>query len=174
MKIDDTVIDRERRIRRGIMRTALWTTPLFVGVTAAWVFFLWDRITGPEYGSTWFLMVVITVFAALFGVQSTSALRDLLGKPREETGQVLRKWSKRDSFVWKSWYIRVGRRILRGEDDVLRDINAGDIVQLRFFPHSSLVIAAERVEKEEPEEPELEPLPEEPARPRGAAARPEF
>src|SRR5687768_1230488 len=101
------VQERERSLRRGIIRSAIIWTPMFAILIGLWVFFLWDRITGPEYGSTWFLMVVLTVFGILFGVQSISALRDLFGKPGEESGIVSRQWTKRDSFVWKSYYIRM-------------------------------------------------------------------
>jgi hypothetical protein len=176
-----TVQERERTLRRGIMRSAAIWTPLFLALIGLWVFFLWDRLAGPEYGSTWFLMVVLTIFGVLFGVQSISALRDLLGKPREESGIVSRQWTKRDSFVWKSYYIRMGRRILRGDEELLGSIRAGDHVQARFFTHSAILIDLTKLEP--PAQPEPEPAEEEgdpatvvvePSRPRGRASRPEF
>ena len=177
--------ERQRRVRKGIIRSAVIWTPVFVALAGLWVFFLWDRLTGPEYGSTWFLMVVLTIFGTLFGVQSISALRDLFGRPAEETGLVSRSWTKRDSFVFKSYYIRMGKRILRGEEDLLGDVHAGDRVRVRYYQHSSIVFDVEKLAppeqpqpapEEEPAAPELPPppLPAEPPRPRGRAERPEF
>jgi hypothetical protein len=178
MELDAAAQDRERGIRRRILRTALLTTPVFIALAGAWVFFLWDRITGPSYGSTWFLVVLISLFTTLFGVQSVSALRDLFGKAREETGIVGRKWSKRDSLVFKSYYIRIERKILRGDRDVLDGIRAGDFIELRYYPHSALLVSVRKLEKPEAPEEEQEgpPKPELPAprRPRGRAQRPEF
>ena len=176
------VLERERTLRRGIIRSALIWTPVFVAVIGLWVFFLWDRLTGPEYGSTWFLMVVITVFGTLFGVQSISALRDLLSRPAEDDGLVTRQWTKRDSFVFKSYYIRLGRRILRGDEELLGAIRAGDRVHVRFFKHSAILIDIQVHEpppRPEPAEDDATPAPSEPvtsepARPRGTATRPEF
>jgi hypothetical protein len=166
---------REAGIRRRILLTATWSTPLFIAVAGAWCFFLWDRLAGPEYGSTWFLMVVITIFVILFGVQSVSALRDLVGRPHEETAMVVRKWSKRDSFVFKSYYVRLERKILRGDRDLLEDVRAGDVVEARYYPHSGLITALRKVDvPEEPAPPALDETPREPVKARGTAARPEF
>jgi hypothetical protein len=177
MELDQAARERENAVRRRIVRTALLTTPIFVITAGAWVFFLWDRVTGPEYGSTIFLLVVIGIFASLFGVQSVAALRDLFGHPHELEGLVTRKWTKRDSFVWKSYYIRMERKILRGDEDLLSKVRPGDLVQIRYFPHSALLVAVNRLEKPEPE-PETEtPQEEAPARPakaRGRAERPRF
>jgi hypothetical protein len=179
MEITEEIQKREKSLRRGITQTAVIWTPIFAATAGAWVFFLWDRIQGPDYGSTWFLMVVLSIFLLVFGVQSTSALRDLFGQPREASGMVSRFWTKRDSFVFKSYYIRVDRKILRGDRFVVGDVRAGDHVELRYFPHSGILIAVNVLEP--PEQPGEEPKPKpreiappKPARSRGRAARPEF
>ena len=73
------------------------------------------------------------------------------------------------------------RKILRGDRDVLEGIRAGDMVELRYFPHSAVIVALNKLDRPEPPaeeatEAELpaEELPRTPVKPRGRAERPEF
>jgi hypothetical protein len=144
---DDPDVQRkahEHAVRMGIVRSAVIWTPLFLVSAGAFVFFLVDEATGGDRGS-WFLVVVLAIFGLLFGVQSIQSLLDLASEPAILEGQVGRRWSRRDSFVAKSHYMRVGRQILRGDQFTLGGISTGDRVRVRFHRRSSVVIEAEKL-----------------------------
>lgn len=139
---------RERAVRNGILRTAVVWTPLFVVAAGALLFFLFDVLTGGDRG-TWFLLVVLGLFTTLFGFQSIHALLDLRGEPRSAEDLVVRRWSRTDSFVMKSHYIRLaGKQILRGDVDILDGVREGDRVAVRYYPHSAVVVSCERLPDE--------------------------
>ncbi|MCC6381528.1 MAG: hypothetical protein IT304_03420 [Dehalococcoidia bacterium] len=135
---------RERAVRMGIVRTALIWTPFFLVTGGAFLFFLYDQLFGEERG-TWFLIVVLAGFATLFGFQSLQAVFDLFGQPKEVRGVVTRRWARSDSFVFRTHYVRIGGRILRGDRDLLMDVKAGDEVTVRYYPHSAVIVALERM-----------------------------
>ncbi|MGD9933283.1 MAG: hypothetical protein AB7T37_06145 [Dehalococcoidia bacterium] len=168
---------RERAVKISLIRNALLWGPVFLATVGALVFFTYDRITGPEHGGTWFLTGVLAFFSIVFLVPSLGAIRDLRRGPSQISGMVARKWTKRDSFVIKSWYIRVGRNIYRGDQEMLGAIAAGDIVTMRLYQHSGVILAIRKEEPLVPDEPaEDEPpqRPGEPVQPRSRAVRPEF
>ena len=169
---------RERAVKRSLVRNAVLWGPVFLATVCALVYFTYDRITGPEHGGAWFLTGVLTFFSIVFLVPALGAVRDLRRGPTQVSGTVARKWTKRDSFVIKSWYIRVGRSIYRGDQETLGDIIAGDVVTLRLYRHSGVVLAIRRETPPEPVEPEEQDgppqQPEEPIQPRSRAVRPEF
>ncbi len=146
---DDAEIQRqlrERSVRNGILRSAIIWTPLFLITAGAFLFFLYDVLTGGERG-TWFLLVVLGLFTTLFGFQSIHALLDLRGEPRETEDVVVRRWSRTDSFVMRSHYIRLAsKQILRGDLDLLDGVREGDRVFVRYYPHSAVITWAERIE----------------------------
>ncbi|MCK9518514.1 MAG: hypothetical protein M0R74_05740 [Dehalococcoidia bacterium] len=139
---------RERAVRNGILRTALIWTPLFVLAAGALLFFLFDVLTGGERG-TWFLLVVLGLFTTLFGFQAVHALLDLRGEPRTTEDLVVRRWSRTDSFVMRSHYVRLaGKQILRGDVDLLDGVREGDRVLVRYYPHSAVILSCERLPAE--------------------------
>ncbi len=142
--------DQARHVRRGIIRTAIIWTPLFAICLGAWVYFLADQVFGLDRGGTWFLVVVLSIFAFLTGTQSIQALRDLREGPQELEGEVRRRWSHRESFVWPTTYIRIGKKVLRGDGWLLQKVSAGDRVRLRYYPHSAVLIGVQRVQTEPP------------------------
>lgn len=141
------------RIRGGLIRSAIIWTPLFAIVFAGLLFALADVLFDLGHDSTWFFVVVLLVISGLFGFQASQALLDLRAKPRDLEGEVTRRWSRTDSFVMRSHYIRVGDRILRGDVFVLAGVEEGDRVRLRYYPNSALIAALDKV----PQEPEPEP-----------------
>jgi len=144
---------RERSVRNGILRSAIIWTPLFLITAGALLFFLFDMLTGGERG-TWFLLVVLALFTTLFGFQSIHALLDLRGEPRETQDVVVRRWSRTDSFVMRSHYIRLAsKQILRGDLDLLDGVREGDRVNVRYYPHSAVITWVERIESAEFSEP---------------------
>ena len=144
---------RERSVRNGILRSAIIWTPLFLITAGALLFFLFDMLTGGERG-TWFLLVVLALFTTLFGFQSIHALLELRGEPRETQDVVVRRWSRTDSFVMRSHYIRLAsKQILRGDLDLLDGVREGDRVNVRYYPHSAVITWVERIESAEFSEP---------------------
>ena len=135
---------RERQVRNGILRSAILWTPFFATLAVLLVFFFIDRIIGPDHGSTWFLIVVLTIGTVIVGSQSLQALFDLFQGPRTTEGTVTRRWSRNDALVMRSHYLRVGKAILRGDVDIIRDVKAGDTVEVRYYPHSAVIVELEK------------------------------
>jgi hypothetical protein len=146
---DDPIIQqqlRARSVRNGILRSAILWTPPFLASAGALLFFLFDVITGPNHGGTWFLVIVLLVFAVLFGSQCVQAWLDLRASPVTKTGMVTRRWSRNDSIVMRSHYIRLDtKQILRGDPDFLMDVKEGDSVQVSFYRHSAVIAALEKL-----------------------------
>ncbi|MGI8925446.1 MAG: hypothetical protein ACR2HN_02220 [Tepidiformaceae bacterium] len=135
-----------RQARARLIRSAVIWTPPAAAAVGALVFFIVDRITGPNYGATWFLVGVLTFLGSLFAFQASQAWRDLAGEPEEMTGLVTRRWSRTDSLVVRSHYIRVANKIFTIQRDLHGDVMAGDNVSLKFYPHSAIVISVKRVD----------------------------
>jgi hypothetical protein len=74
------------------------------------------------------------------------ATLDLAGEPREKMAEVTRRWTRSDSLVMKSHYIRLeGGEILRGNVILFDGIEPGDHVKVLYYPHSAVVIDLEKV-----------------------------
>jgi hypothetical protein len=137
---------RARGVRNQILRSAIIWSPFFVASALALAFFTFDRaFLGGDHGGTWVLVVVLTVLSILFGTQSIQSLLDLFANPTTERGTVTRRWTKSDSFVMKSHYMRLGARIFRGDSFLLADIREGDEVQATYYPHSALLVWVEKI-----------------------------
>jgi hypothetical protein len=135
------------KVRGRLLRSTLIWGPPFLLCLGALLFFALDRFVLHEYGSTIFLLVVLTIFSGLFGFQAVQSFLDYIGEPVSETGRVSRRWARSDSFVIKTHYIRLGKHILRGDQLLLDGIREGDYVEATFYPHSAVLVA---VEKREP------------------------
>ena len=147
--LDDPEIQaqiRARSVRNGILRSAILWTPFFVAASGALLFFLFDQVIDGGRG-TIFLVIVLAVLSTLFGFQSVQAILDLFGEPKTLRGAVLRRWSKMDSLVMKTHYLRIEKTILRGDVDLIGGVNAGDIVEVRFYRHSAVVVGLKTIEK---------------------------
>ncbi|HXU24367.1 MAG TPA: hypothetical protein VN697_10090 [Tepidiformaceae bacterium] len=135
---------RRRGTRNGLIRSTIIWMPLFVACAGATLFYLFDVLTGSNYGGTWVLVVILGILAVLFGFQAIQAAMDLTGPPEEESGFVERRWSRRDSLVMQTQYLRLGKRILRGDGDMLAAIKEGDYVDIRFYSHSAVIVWVEK------------------------------
>jgi hypothetical protein len=59
---------------------------------------------------------------------------------------VTRRWSRSDSFVLKSHYLRLeSGEILRGNIVLLDGIKAGDRVRVLYYPHSAVIVDLEKL-----------------------------
>lgn len=142
-------LEMERRARNGLLKTAIIWTPLFL---IAFGGLLWALIGKLFFdgGATWFLIVVLSILSFLFGFQCIQAIRDLIGGERKTEGLVTRRWSRTDSFVMRSHYIRLDTKQIFRIDQVFHDeAKAGRYVQVRYYPHTSVVIEAEWVKDED-------------------------
>ena len=152
-------IQQERRARNSIIRNAVIWMPLFLVSFGCLLFFAWDVFfNGGDRGGTVFLLIVLAVLSFLFGYQGIHATLDLIYGDATMEGIVTRRWSRTDSLVIKSHYIRMNtREIFRIDNLYHGDTKAGDILRIRYYPHSAVVIEIEKLEVEDEEAPaELE------------------
>lgn len=143
---------QEARVRRGLwINTIIWM-PIFIIAFALLVFFVADLVLDLDKGGTVFLCVVLAILSGLFGFQGMQSVLDLAGKPKEITGWITRRWARSDSFVIKTHYIRIEKNIFRVERALHGDVEEGDYVRVRFYPHSAVIIEIQKVAPPEGEE----------------------
>lgn len=147
---------KRRGVRSRIIRSAVLWTPLFLAALFGTLYYIFDTATGGDHGGTWVLVVVLGVLTALFGFQSVQSVADLRSQPLEEDGFVTRRWSRSDSFVMKSHYIRLGKRILRGDVDLLATIKEKDYVHVTYYPHSAVIVWIDKIPPPEGSRPEAD------------------
>jgi hypothetical protein len=141
----------ERRARMSLIRTSVFWVPIFLVTAGALLFFAFEQATGGERGS-WFLVGVLVLLSTLFGFQGLQSFFDLFTKPRVATEMVTRKWSRTDSLVIRSHYVRMGRKLIfRMHKDLHGDFKPGDWVTVRYYPHSATVIEAWKADTGEDE-----------------------
>lgn len=143
----------ERRAHMRLVRSAVLWVPPAVALLGALLFFTYDRATGPEYGATWFLVGVLAFLALLVGFQAMQPVRDLAGGTREVSGFVTRRWSRTDSLVLRSHYVRLETKIFRIEAPFHLEVKTGDYLSIRFYPHSAMVVDMKKVPPPEGVEP---------------------
>lgn len=150
---------QESRVRRGLwINTIIWM-PFFLLGLGLFIFFFIDVVFDLGRGGTVFLLVVLGILTTLFGFQGLQSVFDLFGKPKELSGWITRSWARSDSFVIKSHYIRVAKNIFRVDKLLHGDVDAGDYVKVRYYPHSAVVIALDKVPPPEGEEAPILPEP---------------
>ena len=144
---DDPELQRKRQeqqVRGRLLRSTLIWGPPFLAAAAALLFFTADRLFIHDYGSTWFLVVVLAILSALFGFQAIQSFLDFIGDPVTQEGRVTRRWARSDSFVLKTHYIRLDKQILRGDQLILDGIREGDWVEAVYYPHSAVLVTVEK------------------------------
>ncbi len=135
------------RARGRLLRGVVIWGPVFAIVAGAFVFFFFDRLfLGGDNGGTWFFVGFLALLAFLFGFQASQPLLDLRSGPREAIGMVSRSWSRSDSLVMRSHYIRLDRgQILRVGAEFHADVKEGDRLRVTFYPHSAVAIWVEKL-----------------------------
>ena len=144
-------IEQERRARSSLVRNAVIWMPLFLIAFGALLWFAVDVFFNDgERGGTYFLLVVLSVFSFLFGYQGIHATLDLIQGDTTMEGIVTRRqWNEfvMAAPVIKSHYIRGNRsQIFRIDNYYHGDAKAGDVVRVRYYPRSAVVIELERLE----------------------------
>ena len=152
---DDPEVQRQIRINAGrgkVFRSMLFWMPLFLATFVGTLWFGFDRIANDgDGGGTWFLVVLLTIITVLFGFQAIPAVLLHVGEAHGERGLVTRRWGKNDSRVLRAHYVRIGKRILRGDAYILDGIREGDFIEATFYPKSAVLIWAEH--REDPARP---------------------
>ena len=147
--LDDPQIQaqlRQRSVRNGILRTAIIWTPLFLVCLGLLLFFLFDVVTGGGRGTV-FLLIVLALVTLLFGSQSLQSVIDLFSAPSTVEGVVTRRWAKMDSLVMRTHYVRIGKTILRGDQDLLDGVRVDDRVVVSYYRHSAVVLDVQMIEQ---------------------------
>ena len=145
-------LDAQRaRARGSIIRTAVIWTPLFVLSGGALLYFTLGQLF--DFGEGWFLVGVLSIVTFLVGFQSVGALQDLIRGTTDVTGQVTRRWARRDSLVIKSHYVRIdGGKIIRLDGLFHTDVAVNDRVRIEYYPSSMVAATVERFEDKEDDE----------------------
>ena len=146
--------------RRRLIRDAIIYTPPFIFFLIVIALMLAGVIGFAIFG-----LIILIGLAFLFGYQSIQSLRDLLDRPRDVVGPIRRRWTKRDGFVVKNYYISVEKGIYHIAVDDYMSLKVGDTVRVHAYPHTGTIVS---VTKEGESEPRPETRPE-PARPKGRA-----
>ena len=137
----------ERRVRNGLWRSAILWSPLFLLCGGAFIYFLFQQLFS-ENGEGWFLLVILGILSLLFGYQSVQSIRDLRGGKITAEGYITRHWSRTDSLVMRSHYLRLGTREIFRVDKVQHQlVKSGDYVPLDYSPATMIVVT---VDKKEP------------------------
>lgn len=138
---------RARSVRGKLLRSAVIWGPLFLVTLAGTLFYTADILfMDREYGATWVLVTIVGILAVLFGFQAVQSLLDFFDHPRTEKGYVTRRWARSDSLVVRSHYMRLERKILRGDAFLLAGIKEGDYVEATFYPHSAVLVWVDKAE----------------------------
>lgn len=154
---------RARSVRGKLLRSAVIWGPLFLITLAGTLFYTADILfMDRENGGTWVLVTIVGILAVLFGFQAVQSVLDFFEKPRTESGYVTRRWARSDSLVVRSHYMRLERKILRGDAYLLAEIKEGDYVEATFYPHSAVLVWVDK----RPEPPKEEATPGRAAPPR--------
>jgi hypothetical protein len=136
---------RARSVRGKLLRSAIIWGPLFLITLAGTLFYTADILfMDRENGGTWVLVTIVAILAVLFGFQAVQSVLDFFEKPRTERGYVTRRWARSDSLVVRSHYMRLERKILRGDAFLLAEIKEGDYVEATFYPHSAVLVWVEK------------------------------
>jgi len=141
--------------RGRLIRDAVIYTPIFALCLAVLLFMIAGVIDRAPVA-----LVLLVIVTFLFGYQSIQSLRDLVAEPETVEGPVLRRWTKRDAFVAKSYYVAVNKAIFRIPVDAYMDTIVGDTVRIVAYPHTGTVVEVERLKREEKPAPEEAPEPE--------------
>ena len=144
-------VEREamlRQVRRGLWRTALFWTPLFISSAGAGLYLLiLEAATSDGYG--WVLPGLLLVFGALFGFQGIQAIRDLRGGTSALRGFITRRWRRFD-LGSRSHYLRIDNdKIIRIDRVQYETVGDGDYVEVEYFPGSMVALAVEKREAPE-------------------------
>lgn len=130
--------------RRGVRRSAILFTPMFLLALAALVASVTAVATG-DGGNLIIVLIIAALLTLLLGFQAVGALLDLGADLRETQGPIRRKWKRSDFFFWKSYYLRVEGGIFRIDPVAFELLQENDHVLVRHLPRTGSVEALARI-----------------------------
>ena len=135
----DDVSRSERRARRGLIRSATLTTPLFVLFAALTTFYLVRAAEGNN--GDWIVTVLMALIALLLATSAVESLRDLFVDPVEASGAIKKKWRKSDFLLLRQYYVQVGDEVFRVRKDQFQALpGAGQLTSVCHFPHTRTMV----------------------------------
>ncbi|MFN8584147.1 MAG: hypothetical protein U0446_02310 [Dehalococcoidia bacterium] len=138
------LLEERRNHRRSVIRQAVVYTPCAVAVLVLLGISLWNVAIG-HYGAL-IAATVLALIAVAVVYQSFAALRDLGSQPVATTGMVRRAWTKGMflGFI-RSHYILVQRAVFDISIVSYTQLNEGDEVEVRHWPHTKTVIEVRKL-----------------------------
>lgn len=135
----DDVSGSERRARRGLIRTATVTTPLFILFAALTTLYLVRAAEGNN--GDWIVTALMALIALLLATSAMESLRDLFVDPVETSGAVKKKWRKSDFLLLRQYYVQVGDEIFRVRKDQFQALPGTDqLIGVCHFPHTRTMV----------------------------------
>lgn len=121
-------------------------TPAFLAALALETYLARSFAVGPS-GSAVPGLVIVGFVTLLLGIESVQSLRDLASEPRELEDVVTRTWTRTDALFFRNTYAMVARRVFRLEPEQALEVQEGDVVRVRFYPHTNTLVDIERLER---------------------------
>lgn len=128
----------EGSARRGVVRSAIFFTPLFIAAFAGFAAAL-VAVAAGNGGNLIIVLVIAGLLALLLGFQALGALLDTNAELKETTGQIRRKWRRSDFIFWKSHYIRVGGGIFKVDPVAFELLQQGQEIAILHLPRTCSV-----------------------------------
>lgn len=137
---DDRYLEQRDNHRAIVVRRAIIFTPGAIILTGLFLFslmHLWSSI----------IMAILVGIAALaVNIEAISALRDLGDEPVTSRGRINRLWSKaRFLFFGRVHYLLLDRKLFEVDPIAAAELQPGDEVEIRHWPHTNVIITLERV-----------------------------
>ena len=125
--------------RTALVRSVLLFLPFLAIVLAAF----FALIAGGVHGGAIIGVVVVALVALLLAYQIVQSLRDLVTQPVETEGLVERRWNRNEFFIFRNTYIFVHGDVYRLSPEQELEVEIGNMVRVRHYPHTGTVEALE-------------------------------
>ena len=135
----DDASGSDRRARRGLIRSAIVTTPLFILFVGLTTFYLIRAAEGNN--GDWIVTALTALIALLLATTAVESLRDLFVDPIETNGSIKKKWRKSDFLLLRQYYVQVDDEVFRVRKDQFQALPSADqMVSVSHFPHTHTVV----------------------------------
>ena len=125
--------------RASVLRSALLISPFLAVTLIALTFLILDVAAEGASGGRIVGLVLVSSVTLLLGYQVIQSVRDLFSQTVETVGIVERRWSRSDFFLFRNSYVFVGKDVYRITPEEYLEIELGDTVRVRHYPHTSAV-----------------------------------
>ena len=125
--------------RASVLRSALLISPFLAVTLIALTFLILDVAAEGASGGRIVGLVLVSSVTLLLGYQVIQSVRDLFSQTVETVGIVERRWSRSDFFLFRNSYVFVGKDVYRITPEEYFEIELGDTVRVRHYPHTSAV-----------------------------------